>query len=326
MIITGVSTLEMASASELSFLSNPKYTRQAATTQAAAIITGDALLVPKNKASLVTTNPYLAFAHGLELFTHQFRTFTGVHPTAVIAPTASIGENVSVGPYSFLGERAIIGKNVSISSHCAIYEGVEIGEDCTIHSHSVIRERCRLGNRVILQNGSVIGSDGFGYAKRDDHSWHKIPQTGIVVIEDDVEIGAGSCVDRATIGETRIRRGAKIDNLVQIGHGSSVGEDSLLCAQAGLAGSTTVGSEVILGGQVGAAGHLTIGDRVVATAQTGIPNSVRPDSVISGYPAINNRDWLKAVSIFAQLPKLYKEFLSLKKKIDSIETTSRSEN
>jgi len=168
---------------------------------------------------------------------------------------------------------------------------------------------------VILQNGAIIGSDGFGYARRDDRSWQKIPQTGIAVIEDDVEIGAGSVIDRATIGETRIRRGARIDNLVQIGHGSVVGEHSLLCAQVGLAGSTTVGNEVILGGQVGAAGHLTIGDRVVATAQTGIPSSVAPDSVVSGYPAISNRDWLKASAVFAQLPRLYREILQLRKKL-----------
>jgi UDP-3-O-[3-hydroxymyristoyl] glucosamine N-acyltransferase len=324
-LITGVSTLERATPSEISFLSNPRYTRQVAASRAAAVITSDPAVIPPEKAALVSANPYLTFALALELFSSPPPVRPGIHPTALVSPTAKLGAGISVGPYTFIGDGVRIGNNVTIRSHCAIHENVEIGDNCHLHSHCVIREECRLGRGVVLQNGAIIGSDGFGYARRDDHSWHKIPQTGVVIIEDQVEIGAGSVIDRATIGETRIRRGARIDNLVQIGHGSVVGEDTLLCAQVGLAGSTTVGNEVILGGQVGAAGHLTIGDRVIATAQTGIPGSVPPDSVISGYPAIPNRDWLKASAVFAQLPRLYREINSLKKRLAALETPASAE-
>lgn len=322
--VTGVSTLELAGPDEVSFLSNPKYTPQLSRSRAAAIITSNPDLVPAPKAALISSNPYLAFAHALALFTSPPTTKPGIHPSAVISATAVIGSDVSIGPFTMIGEGVRIGDRVTIHSHCSVYDYAEIGDDCLLHSHAIIREGCRLGQSVILQNGAIVGSDGFGYARRDDRSWQKIPQTGIVVIEDDVEIGAGSVIDRATIGETRIRRGARIDNLVQIGHGSVVGEHSLLCAQVGLAGSTTVGREVILGGQVGAAGHLTIGDRVVATAQTGIPSSVAPDSVVSGYPAIRNRDWLKASAVFAQLPGLYKEISQLRKKLAAIESQKPS--
>ncbi|HWQ35129.1 MAG TPA: UDP-3-O-(3-hydroxymyristoyl)glucosamine N-acyltransferase [Blastocatellia bacterium] len=324
LVITGVSTLERATSSEISFLSNPKYTRQVDASEAAAVITSDPSVIPQEKAALVSANPYLAFARALELFTCPPPLRPGIHPTALVSPTAKLGTGVSVGPFTFIGEGVRVGNDVIIRSHCSIHNNVDIGDKCLIHSHCVIREDCRLGCEVILQNGAVIGSDGFGYARRDDRSWHKIPQTGVVIIEDQVEIGAGAVIDRATIGETRIRRGAKIDNLVQVGHGSVVGEDTLLCAQVGLAGSTTVGNEVILGGQVGAAGHLTIGDRVIATAQTGIPGSVPPDSVISGYPAIPNRDWLKASAIFAQLPRLYREINSLKRRLAALETAAPS--
>ena len=214
---------------------------------------------------------------------------------------------MTIGPFTVIDRGAVIGDDVTILSHCHIYPEAVIGNGVMIHSHSVIREGCRLGNRVVVQNGAVIGSDGFGYAKRPDGTWHKIPQTGTVVIDDDVEIGSGSTIDRATLGTTVIRRGSKIDNLVQIGHGSSVGENTLLCAQVGLAGSTDVGNNVILSGQVGAAGHLRIGDGVIATAQSGIPNSVADGKVISGYPAIDNRNWLKSSAVFTALPQLLRE-------------------
>jgi len=244
----------------------------------------------------------------------------GIHSQAVISPSARLSEGVSIGPFSVVGDNVYIGPHVTILSHCAIYPGAEIGSYSFIHSHCILREGCRLGSHVILQNGVVVGSDGFGYAQRPDHSWYKIPQTGIATIEDEVEIGAGTTIDRATLGATHIGYGTKIDNLVQIGHGSNVGQHSLLCAQAGLAGSTRVGNEVILGGQVGAAGHLTIGDKVIATAQTGIPRSVEPGRMVSGYPAIDNRNWLKASAVFAQLPQLQQEIRRLKAKIEEIES------
>lgn len=316
--ITGLATLEDAGPQHLTFLSNPKYTRYLAATSAPAIIVDDPAKLPPGKAGIISPTPYLTFAQALELFSPSALPPPVISTQAEVSPAAVIGEGVAIGAFTTVAAGVRIADGVVIGSHCAIHQDVEIGAGTLIHSHCVIREGCRLGSRVILQNGVIIGSDGFGYAKRPDGSWHKIPQTGIVVIEDDVEIGAGSVIDRATIGETRIKAGAKIDNLVQVGHGSVVGEHSLLCAQVGLAGSTKVGTGVILGGQVGAAGHLTIGDRVVATAQTGIPNSVEPDQVISGYPAISNRTWLKASAIFAQLPHLLQELRRLKKQVTDL--------
>src|SRR6266508_1508839 len=286
--ITSVAPIENAQPGDLTFLSNRKYRRYLGATGASAIILENAEDRPEGKA-------------------------------AIISPSADIGENVSIGPYSVIGDDVVIGDNVSILAHCVIYHGARIGADVMIHSHCVIREGCALGDRVILQNNVVIGGDGFGYAKRPDNSWLKIRQTGTVIIEDDVEIGAGAAIDRATIGSTVISKGTKIDNLVQIGHGSFVGQNTLLCAQVGLAGSTRVGNEVILSGQVGAAGHLEIGDRVIATAQTGIPNSVEAGKIISGYPAIENRDWLKSSAIFAQLPKLQREIRELKARLAKLE-------
>ena len=317
--ITGVATIEHAQANQITFLSNRKYSRYLASTQASAIITDDPHNLLEGQAGLISQNPYLTFAEALSLFHRPLSFPRGIDPRAQVSATAIIGEGVAIGPFSVIGDHARIGDHVTILSHCTIYPEAEIGDHTFIHSHCVIRERCQIGSRVALQNNVVVGSDGFGYAKRSDNSWYKIPQTGIVIIEDDVEIGAGSVIDRATIGATVIGAGTKIDNLVQIGHGSSVGQKTLLCAQVGLAGSTQVGNEVILGGQVGAAGHLKIGDRVVATAQTGIPSSVPPGQVISGYPAIENRNWLKSSAVFAQLPLLQKELRALKERVKQLE-------
>ncbi|HZN10340.1 MAG TPA: UDP-3-O-(3-hydroxymyristoyl)glucosamine N-acyltransferase [Blastocatellia bacterium] len=316
--ITGLATIEEAGAGDLTFLSNPKYRRHLAATRASAVVTADPADIPSGRAGIISPHPYLTFAHALGLFFSPPPLPPGLHPSASIAPSAVLGREVAIGPFTFVGEGARIGDGVTLLSHCAVYPGAEIGDDSFIHSHCVIRERCRLGRRVTLQNHAVIGADGFGYARRPNRSWHKIPQTGVVVLEDDVEVGAGSVIDRATIGETRVERGAKIDNLVQVGHGSRVGQDTLLCAQVGLAGSTRIGREVILGGQVGAAGHLSIGDRVVATAQTGIPNSIPPDRTVSGYPAIDNREWLKASALFAQLPLLRREIRRLRRELDQL--------
>jgi len=196
-----------------------------------------------------------------------------------------------------------------------LYDDVAIGADTVLHSSVQIRERCRLGDRVVVQNGAVIGGDGFGFAKDAAGRYHKIPQVGIVVVEDDVEIGALSAIDRAALGETRIARGTKIDNLVQIGHSVTVGEDTILVGQVGIAGSTHVGNRVTLAGQVGVAGHLTIGDGVIATAQTGIPSDVEPGKIVSGYPAIDNRAWLKSSAVFAKLPELQRRIRELEQKL-----------
>jgi UDP-3-O-[3-hydroxymyristoyl] glucosamine N-acyltransferase len=323
--ITSVAPIENAQAGDLTFLSNRKYRRYLATTGASAIILENTEDAPEGKAAIISSSPYLTFAEAMNMLYPPIIHERGVHPSAIVSPSARIGENASIGPYSVIGDDVIIGDGVTILAHCVIYQDARIGDGVLIHSHCVVREGCILGDRVILQNNVVIGGDGFGYAKRADNSWLKIRQAGIVIIEDDVEIGAGAAIDRATIGSTVIARGAKIDNLVQIGHGSYVGQNTLLCAQVGLAGSTRVGKEVILSGQVGAAGHLEIGDRVIATAQTGIPNSVEAGKVISGYPAIDNRDWLKSSAIFAQLPNLQKEIRELKARLTKLENQQGSQ-
>lgn len=307
--ITGVAGIEEAEAGQITFVANPKYAAATRTTRASAVIVDDkfpALSIP----TLRTPNPYLAFAKALELFYQPPRYDPGVHPTAVIDPSARIGENPHIGAYCVVEADAEIGDDCTLLPHVVIYRGAKIGKNFFAHAHAVVREDCRLGDNVILQNGAVIGADGFGFAK-DGARWSKIVQSGPAVIEDDVEIQANACVDRASVGQTHVAKGAKIDNLVQVGHGSSVGENSLLCAQVGLAGSTVVGKDVILAGQVGVAGHCTIGDGAIATAQSGIPNDVAPGATVSGYPAIENRQWLRSVAVFNKLPELVKRVRSL---------------
>ena len=322
--ITGIAGLAEAGPGELTFLANPRYRRMVRATRASAILASpDAGKMPV--ATLRAADPYFAFAQAIELFHAAPRFEPGIHSTAVVAPSAKIGDGTHIGPYCFVGERVKIGRNAVLHSFVTIYEGAAIGDDFFAHSHAVVREGCRVGNRVVLQNGVVVGSDGFGFARDPEGHWHKMRQAGIAVIEDDVEIQAHSCVDRATVGETRIGRGAKLDNLVQVGHASRVGEDTLLCGQVGLAGSTHVGKRVILAGQVGAAGHLTIGDGAVLTAQSGVPNDVPAGAMYSGYPAMENRLWLKSVAAFGRLPELQKRVQMLKREIAALRATPISE-
>jgi UDP-3-O-[3-hydroxymyristoyl] glucosamine N-acyltransferase len=303
--ITGVAGIEEAGSGQLTFVANPKYAAAARTTKASAVIVAeDFPAIPA--AMLRAKNPYLTFARALELFYQPPRYAPGVHPTAVIHASARIGDNAHIGPYVVIDEDVQIGRNAVMLAHVVIYRGAKIGDNFFAHAHAVVREHCRLGHNVILQNGAVIGADGFGFAKDDSGHWYKIVQSGPAVIEDNVEVQANACVDRASIGETRIARGAKIDNLVQVGHGSRVGEDTLLCAQVGLAGSTDVGKNVILAGQVGVAGHCKIGDGAVATAQSGIPNDVAAGVVVSGYPAMDNKLWLRCSAVFNKLPEIAK--------------------
>ncbi|MGH9398611.1 MAG: UDP-3-O-(3-hydroxymyristoyl)glucosamine N-acyltransferase [Terriglobia bacterium] len=301
--ISGVAGMEDATPGDLTFLSNPKYIRKAADTAAAAIIAGPDVQLP-NRAVLRAPDPYLAFAYALELFHPVARPPAAIHPTAVIAPTAKIGRNASISPYVVIEEGVTLGEACVLKSFVVIYEGAQIGDRFFAHAHAVVRENTRIGNDVILQNGVVVGGDGFGFVRQADGSYYKIVQPGTVVIEDEVEIQSNSCVDRATVGATRLRRGAKVDNLVQIGHGCEVGENSLLCGQAGLAGSSRVGRNVILAGQAGVAGHLTIGDNAIVSSQAGVPRDVPPGSVISGSPAIDNFLWLKCTAAYARLPEL----------------------
>ncbi|MBI4462580.1 MAG: UDP-3-O-(3-hydroxymyristoyl)glucosamine N-acyltransferase [Acidobacteria bacterium] len=314
--IRAVAGIESAGPGDLTFLTNPRYRRKLRQTRAAAIIVSqdfEDLPLP----TLRSDNPYLTFARALELFYRPPAFPAGIHPTAVISPRARIGRDASIGPYCFLDEDVEVGDRCRLHSFVVIYRGARIGDDFTAHSHAVVREHCRLGQRVTLQNGAIIGCDGFGFARQNDGRYYKIVQSGPVVVEDDVEVQAHSCVDRATVGETRIARGAKLDNLVQVGHASTVGENSLLCAQVGLAGSTRVGTDVILAGQVGVAGHCEIGDGARATAQTGIPNDVPAGQTVSGYPAIYNRLWLKCAVLYARLPELYDELRALREQVDA---------
>lgn len=304
--ITGVAGIEEAGPGQLTFVANPKYAAAAKTTNASAVIVGNDFPAI-SAATLRCDNPYLAFAHAISLFYHPPRRTVGIHSTAVIHPSARVGLRASIGAYVVVEEEVQIGDNAVIHPHVVIYRRARIGHNFYAHAHAIVREACTLGDNVILQNGAIVGADGFGFAKNDGGEWEKIPQSGPAVIESDVEIQANACVDRASVGETRVRRGAKIDNLVQVGHGSDVGENAMLCAQVGLAGSTVIGKNVILAGQVGVAGHCTIGDGAIATAQSGIPNDVEPGKMVSGYPAIDNRQWLRCVAVFNKLPELAKK-------------------
>jgi UDP-3-O-[3-hydroxymyristoyl] glucosamine N-acyltransferase len=310
--ITGVAAIDDARSGDLSFVANPKYASLARTTQASAVLVEPAF-PDISAATLRIENPYLAFARVIELFYQPPAYAPGIHPTAVIAPTAKIGANAHIGAYVVVGDHAVVGDNAILLPHVVIYPHVRTGNNLFAHAHAVIREHCQLGDNVVLQNGAIIGADGFGFARRSDGSWHKILQSGPAILEDAVEVQALACIDRASIGQTRIRSGAKIDNLVQVGHGSTVGKDTLLCAQVGLAGSTTIGKGVILAGQVGVAGHCTVGDGAMATAQSGIPGDVEPGKVVSGYPAIDNRQWLRTVALVNRLPELLRSLKSQSK-------------
>ncbi len=302
--ITGVAGVEEASHGEITFVANPKYAAAAKTTAASAVIVAeDFPAIPTGM--LRSKNPYLAFARAIDLFYQSPAYEAGVHPTAVIAPAARIGKNAHIAAYVVIGEDVEIGDDAVLLPHVVVYRGARIGSHFFAHAHAVVREYCTLGDHVILQNGAIVGCDGFGFARDGDH-WEKITQSGPTVLESDVEVQANSCVDRASVGETRIGRGVKIDNLVQVGHGSAVAEHTLLCAQVGLAGSTAVGKNVILAGQVGVAGHCNIGDGVVVTAQSGTHGDIPAGAMVSGSPAFDHKEWLRAVAIFYKLPELAK--------------------
>jgi UDP-3-O-[3-hydroxymyristoyl] glucosamine N-acyltransferase len=323
--IERVAGIAEASTGDLTFVSNRKYISQIKSTRASAIILGSdmpAVSIP----SLRTANPYLAFARALELFYRPPIPDRGIHPTASIAPDVEVGSEASIGAFVVIARGCKLGARVTIHPHSVLYPDVVLGDDVWIHSHVSIREGSRIGNRVILQNGVVVGSDGFGFAPKEDGSYYKICQTGAVIIEDDVEIGANTTVDRAAVGNTLIRRGAKLDNLVQIGHGAEVGEHNVLAAQVGLAGSTRLGRNVKAGGQAGFAGHLEVGNDVTITAQSGTSHDIPSGMVISGSPAIENSIWLRAVAAFAKLPGLFRRTRELEKQVEILKARFRSEN
>jgi UDP-3-O-[3-hydroxymyristoyl] glucosamine N-acyltransferase len=323
--ITGAAGLDDAAPTEVSFLANPRYTAKVNTTRAAAVYLAEGALTDRTIVVLRSQDPYLAYTRALRLF-HPEPTFAGlVHESAVIDSSSTVAGTARISAGVVIGPSCQIADGVHIYPNVTIYENVVVGKNSIIHSGVVLRERSQLGERVIIHNNVVVGCDGFGYAKDEQRRWLKIPQTGRVVIEDDVEIGAGTTIDRASVGESRIGRGTKIDNLVQIGHSCTVGEDSLLCAQVGLAGSSHIGNRVILAGQAGVAGHLTIGDDVVLTAKSATSHDVAAGKVISGIPAFENKDWLRSTAAFRRLGEMQRRIRELEKRLDAIEESSVNE-
>jgi len=321
--IRGIATLETAGTGDLSFLTNPKYYNDAKETAASAILVGHDC--PSLSLALLRhDNPYLAFAKAVEIFVPVAEANPGIHPTSWIAESATIGKDVVIGAFSFVGERAVIGDGVCLEPRSTVLNDATVGDRSILHSGSIVRERVLIGRNCVIQNNAVIGSDGFGYAKQSNGAWYAIRQAGTVVVEDEVDIGASTTIDRATLGETRIKRGTKIDNQVHIGHGCILGPDNLICAQVGLAGSTKTGSGVVLTGQVGAAGHLRIGDGTIATPQTGIASSVEGGLIISGSPAMDHRNWLKASVAYTKLPDLQKTVRRLESRIAVLESVLKS--
>ena len=317
--IAGVGPLESAGPDQLAYVEGARWAAALESTTAAAVVCPPDLAGRAPCPALVSTAPAADFARATRHFARRARPEPGVHPTAVVSPTARLGRDVRVGPYAVVGDRASLGDRSELHAHVVLYPDVEIGRDTVVYAGSILREGTRVGDGCILQPGVVLGGDGFGFARRPDGGHEKIEQLGIVRVEDDVEIGAGTCVDRATFAETVVGRGSKLDNLVQVGHNSIVGENAILCAQVGLAGTTRIGRNVTLAGQVGVAGHLEIGENTIATAQTGIPNSVPANTMVSGYPAIENRAWLKSSAVFVRLPDLQKTVRRLEARLAELE-------
>jgi UDP-3-O-[3-hydroxymyristoyl] glucosamine N-acyltransferase len=321
--ITGVSTIEKAGSGEITFLANMKYAPKLRDTRAAAVIAAE-VVKGTPAATLISSNPYHDFARALALFYQPPKPGPGIHPTACIAASANIGLNPSIGAYAVVGENTTIGANAVLHPHAVIYEGCSIGDDFTAHSHVSVREYSRIGNRVTLHNGVVIGGDGFGFAKGDDGRQHKIVQSGITVLEDDVEIQTLTSVDRATLGETRVKRGAKIDSLCQIGHACVVGEDNIICGQTGLAGSTVLEQSVIMAGQTGSSGHLTIHKNAIVWAQSGVGHDVPEGAIVSGSPAFDSRDWLRASAAYTRLPETLRTVRALERRVAELEAVIRT--
>jgi len=323
-LISSLGALETAGPDALTFLANPRYASKVSESSAGAV-----LMAPGGerygRTAIEVANPYLGFAKLLTLFYTSPHEPKGVLPAAIVSETATIGEGASIYPGACIGRNVVIGNRTVIYSGAVLYDNVIIGEECTIHANAVVRERCRIGNRCIVQPGAVIGSDGFGYAP-DGSGYYHIPQIGVVVLEDDVEIGANTCIDRAAIEETRIRRGTKLDNLVQIAHNCQIGEDCMIVSQVGISGSAKIGNHVTLAGQVGVAGHLTIGDNVLVGAQSGVPSSLPPNAAYSGSPTMPHREWLKSAMVVPRLPELKKTVSALEKRVAELEAKLNQES
>ena len=318
--IESAAGLDLAESGQITFLANPKYTPQIEHTKASAIFLNETVELERTDiAVLRAKDAYLAYTRTLIFFNPETEIVPSIHKSAVIDETAKISGSVEIMANVVIGKNCEIGANVKIFPNAAIYDGVKIGANSVIHSGVSVRENCEIGANCIIHNNTTIGSDGFGYAKDEQKRWLKIPQTGNVVLEDNVEIGANTAIDCASVGETRIKRGAKIDNLVQIGHSCTIEEDALICSQTGLAGSSVIGKRVILAGQVGIAGHLKVGDDAVITAKSATSHDVENGKIISGIPAFDNRDWLRSIAAFRRLGEMARVIRILEKRIVELE-------
>ena len=311
--------IEEGTSGAISFLSNPKYTHYIYNTQSSIVLIDEDLKLdkPVQTTLIRVKNAYDSVAKLLQLYESTKPRKTGIHPMATISETAKIGENVYVGPFAYIGENVVIGNNTQIFPHAVVLENASVGSECIIYPHATVYHNCKIGNRVILHAGSVIGADGFGFAPSKD-GYDKIPQIGIVTIEDDVEVGANTCVDRSTMGSTYVRKGVKLDNLVQIAHNTDIGEHTVMSAQVGVAGSTKVGQWCMFGGQVGIAGHITIGNKVFLGAQSGAPGSIKDNQQLIGTPPMKERVYFRSQAIFRRLPELYNEINNLKEEVERL--------
>ncbi|MFN8627632.1 MAG: UDP-3-O-(3-hydroxymyristoyl)glucosamine N-acyltransferase [Candidatus Binatia bacterium] len=321
--IRAVAPIEEAEAGTLTFVANPRYRPYLHTTRASAVIVGateDALAL----ASLRAADPYLAFAKAVELFYVPPPLQSGIHPSAVVAPSARIGRDASIGPYCVIGENVVIGADARLDAHVVVYPEARIGDAFRAYAHVVVRERVTIGNRVILHSGCVIGGDGFGYVLDSSGQLRRITQAGSVILHDDVEIGANTTIDRAAVGATVVHRGAKLDNLVMVAHGCSIGESSALAAQVGLSGSTQVGRFVRMGGQAGVAGHLRIGDGAQLAAKAGVSNDVAPGEAVAGYPAVEIHLWRRSTAALRHLAELFRRVRQIEKSLSASDPAARS--
>lgn len=317
--ISRVSPIDQAQDGDITFVANPKYLSRLKDCRASAVIVAPGVEVSVENL-IISANPYLAFAKILTTLQTKSVTGQGIMAGASVAASARIDPDVTIHPGCVIGERVIVGAGSVLYPGVCLYDDVMIGKDCCLHAHAVVREGCQLGDRVILQPSAVIGSDGFGFAP-DGSRYVKIPQVGIVVLEDDVEIGACSCVDRATMGETRIRRGTKLDNLVQVGHNVHFGEDCIVVAQSAFAGSSRVGNHCTFGGQSAVAGHLKIGDNVTIGARGGVSGDLdAPHQILSGTPVMPHKQWVRSTMTLPKLPEMRKEMLHMKKRLEVLES------
>jgi UDP-3-O-[3-hydroxymyristoyl] glucosamine N-acyltransferase len=317
-LIGGLGTLDDAGEGQLTFLANPKYASKVASTKASAVLLPEGAN-PQGHNAIFHPNPYLAFAKLLTLFYVAPVPAAGIMQGAQVAEGVKMGAGGTIYPGASVAKGVVLGERVVLHPGVVLYHGVTLGDDVTLHANVSVQAGCRIGNRVIIHNGTVVGSDGFGYAP-DGKGWYKIPQIGIVVIEDDVEIGSNCVIDRAALEVTRIGRGTKIDNLVQIAHNCIIGEDCMIVSQVGISGSTQVGNHVILGGQVGVAGHLKIGDNVMVGAKSGVPGNLAANQTVSGYPCLPHREWLKASGVIPKLPEFRRTVLALEKRVAELES------